>query len=436
MNKKANALYFLTASISIIMAAAAGAGVFESLNKELTGLVKKAEPYLVTIEAGSQDIGKVLVGSGILMSSEGHILTVASVVDELSEIRVVFQNGDSYGAELVGSDHYSGLALLKIEPVKRQLPKLGDPNKLEEGSWVIAIGNSFDMPSAVNLGVFSGLTDFGLLQLSMQSGPGGAGGAIFNTAGELVGILVAQPTETFSLLLPPEDQVRWRVKSRGAERDYRRYGLDLPSTGTSLAVPADKIAKLVAQLKDRGEVKRGYLGIRQARLTQREKKQRNVEGGVVVKDVVKDSPGEKGGLKADDILVKYNGISIKGPGHLLGLVRSSMPGDKARIEVLRDSATVEADVILGEASSDDFFGAGDFGNDWLALDVDRLTGKTLGLQDQLKSYSFDLSGQQGIKRPYHEADLKELDHKLDKLQHRLDELSSKIADLYLKLENK
>lgn len=431
MIKKANALYLLTASVLIIATAVTYGGVFESLNKELTGLVKRAEPFLVTIEAGNSDIGKMLVGSGVLLSNEGYILTAASVVDGPGDIRVVFHNGESFAAELEGSDQYSGLALLKIEPVDRDLPKLGDPYKLEEGSWVIAIGNSFDMPSAVSLGVFSGLTDMGLMQLSLQSSPGGAGGAVFNTDGELVGILIAQPTSTFSLWLPPEEQIKRRVKSYGSDSDRQYYGIDLPSTGTSLAVPANKIDKVIDQLKKHGEVKHGYLGIRQARLTQKEKSQYNLEGGVVVKDVIDDAPGARAGLKTGDILVKYNGIIIKGPGHLMGLVRSSIPGDTVHLEIQRDSTAVQASAVLGEAPRGGYFGAGNIRGNFLGNDYDRLSDKTLTLQNQLKNYSAALSD---LKAK--DSDIKRLNEKLDDLQNRLDELSAKIADLYQKLENK
>ena len=358
MKIKANVFLLIIATILFTTTITVSAGFLESLDEELTGIVSKAEPFLVTVEAEDHHLGRMFVGSGVLIDKDGYIITTASVVGDDNDIVVRFKNENSYPAEIIGVDRQSGLALLKIEPIDHQTPTFGDPRKLKEGSWITVIGNSYDIPSSVNFGVFSGITDNGLLQLSVQSDPGSSGGAVFNTKGEVIGILAAQTTETLSLFCP-EDKllgIKADIYNSYSMGRLKIFGIDIPSSNTSLAVPVDKLDKIIDQLKKYGEVKYGFLGIKQTGLNKRTRQDNNIEGGVLVTNVSKDSPAEKAGLLEDDIIVKFKGTPIKGPGHLYDLVRSHNPGDEIRLEILRDGSTKKVTVTLGEAANDEHFG--------------------------------------------------------------------------------
>lgn len=402
MCKKAN-VFLLTASILFLSTiTTANAGILQSLDEELTSLVKQTEPFLVTVESRGNHLDMLLVGTGVLIDKEGYVLTTTSVASDDDDISVTFKNGDSYPADFIGADNYSGLAMLKIEQVDRQTPNIGDPYRLKEGSWVIVIGNSYDMPSSVNFGIFSGVVDEGLLQLAVITNPGGSGGAVFNTKGELIGILVAKATETVSVYIPSSKNLRMKAYSSASSkiRSLQEVGVDLPSTGTSLAVPIDEVLKIVNQLKEYGEVKRGFLGISQRRLNKREMRRHDIDGGVYITDVSISSPAYEAHLKKGDIILKFDGVRVKGPEHLYGLVRSHLPGDKVELEILRDDSTVEIKVSLDEASDSRFFGNWEF-------------PKIYSMVDDLKA----------------DIDISDLKEKLKDLEERLQKLIEKIEEL-------
>jgi S1-C subfamily serine protease len=282
----------LFAAALIIFPANVEAGVLESLDNELTSLVALAEPFLVTVECRFNSNDNVYVGSGFLIDDEGYIISTTTVVGEAEAAKIIFKDGASYDAQIVGKDYHTGLALLQIEPVNRQIPVIGDSYDIREGSWVFVIGNSFEIPNAVNLGVYSGLTDEGFLQLSVQTGPGGSGSAVFNTKGELIGILVAQASETVSLNLPSRSDSAWISKARGPEgktspKTSETLGIDLPSSGISLALPAAKLESIVNQLKETGEAKHGFFGIRQKALSAAKKEEFGLTCGVEIVEVLK-----------------------------------------------------------------------------------------------------------------------------------------------------
>lgn len=401
MLKKVNVL-LLAVSIVLSSIVTANAGILQNLDDELTGLVKKTEPFLVTVESRGSHLDLLLVGTGVVIDKEGYILTTTSVATEDDDITVTFKDGKSYPADFIGADGYSGLAMLKIKPVDREIPKAGDAYKLKEGSWVTVIGNSYDMPSSVNFGIFSGITDEGLLQLSVATSPGSSGGAVFNTKGELIGILVAKATETVSAYIPNLKNLTVKAYSSATSRagGFHEVGVDLPSSATSLAVPIDKVLMVAEQLKKYGEVRRGFLGISQRRLSEREMKRHDIDGGVYVTDVSIDSPAYEAGLGKRDIILKFDGVTVKNPGHLYGLVRSHLPGDKVNLEILRGDSTIDVKVTLGEVSDNKFFASWEF--PWIHSIVDDLKV---------------------------DVDISDLQKKLEDMEKRLQKLFEKIEEL-------
>ena len=160
-----------------------------TLDKELSSLIKSTEPYLVTVRGDGNR--RNLVATGIVYNNEGYVIT-SSPAYFADHFKVTFANGESYEAEPVGVDHETGLAVLKIKGNRQfESPPWGTASSLKEGDWVLFVGNSYDNPSSVNIGTFSGIDDDGLLELGLNVKPGSSGGAVLNTDGKVIGILVA-----------------------------------------------------------------------------------------------------------------------------------------------------------------------------------------------------------------------------------------------------
>ncbi|MCD6160916.1 MAG: trypsin-like peptidase domain-containing protein [candidate division Zixibacteria bacterium] len=435
MKRIANVLLFFALTLLLTTSITAEAGILESINKEITALVKKAESYIVTVEAEDYHYNEIFVGSGILIDRDGYILTTSSVADSNDKIIVRFKDGDIYPAEIVGIDPESGAALLKIESVERQTPKFGDPGKLQDGAWVTVIGNSYDMPTAVNFGMFSGITDDGLMQLSAQSGPGNTGGAVFNAKGELIGMLVAQTAESVLLTPPYENHLKMNIKdSYPAESfAYMNQGINMQSNSASLALGIDKLNRIVDQLKKFGKVKHGFLGITQTELPKKIMQKNDLDGGVLVTEIISDSPANRAGLLKNDIIVKVENTLIEGTNHLYELIRSYMPGDVIKLEIIRDGSSMTIIATLGEAmvgSYKQYYDNHKMFNKNDDIWLDMTENFEEGLVE-FKEYLEELKNQNNFQAG---DSIDYLEEKLENVEHHLKGLTEKIAKLYDKLE--
>jgi S1-C subfamily serine protease len=434
----AKELYLKTFILVIFTTLVASAGVLENLDDELTSLVAKAEPYLVTVESQYSGSDKVLVGSGILIDNDGYILTTTSVIGAADKAKVAFKSGSDFAAVVVGRDFTTGLALLQIDPINKPLPILGDSYDIKEGSWIVVIGNSYEMSNAVNLGVYSGITDEGFLQLSVQTGPGSSGSAVFNTRGELIGVIVAQASETVTLNVPlGEERYINRASSGdkpGTTMTSVPIGVEMPTSGTSLAVPIGKLQGIINQIKAFGVVKHGLLGIRQQPLSTAAKKQYGVDSGVEITDVIDGSPAEKGGLLKGDIVIKVDDEPLKGTGHLYSIVRSHSPGDKVKFEVLHNGDRLTKLVVLGDAPNDGYFG---FIHNSTQPDK-RLYDQNLAeirdkLTDKIAKASEDLVT---IDKVELDKYLKAVDDRMAEMEGQIDQLTNKLNKLSQRFDKK
>jgi S1-C subfamily serine protease len=354
---------------------AVNAGLQGTLDTELTSLIKKTEPYLVTVKGDGE--WRNLIATGIVYNEEGYVIT-SSQTYKASQFEVSFAGGETYKAEPVGVDKETGLALLKIKgKTKFQVPQWGSTSSLKAGDWVLFVGNSYDQPSSVNIGTYRGMDDEGFLELSMNVGPGSSGGAVLNTDGEVVGVLIALEFSKNPMAL---------LKHGMNFGDYYVLGRSERSDETALAIPIDQTDAIVKQLVDYGKVKRGFLGISQKNLTEQEKKDHNIDGGVLIVDVVDDSPAEEAGLREDDIITEINDKKIDETSDLYYEVRSRKPGDKITIAYIRDNEKSKVDVELAESRQDYFLGSLDLQNFMPKLKVNNKLDLPLtdGLEEQMK----------------------------------------------------
>ncbi len=252
------------------------------------------------------------LGSGFVISKDGYILTNNHVIEKASDIRVKTFSGNVYKAKVVGKDPKLDVALLKITPKKDLTPlPLGDSSKLRVGEWVMAIGNPFGLSETVTVGIVSakgriiGMGPYdNFIQTDAAINPGNSGGPLINMAGEVVGINTAI------------------VKG---------------GQGIGFAIPIDMVKSILPQLKEKGKVVRGWLGVYVQEVTPELAKAFGLEKpeGALVSDVVKGSPADKAGIKSGDIIVEFDGKPVKAMHDLPRIVAATPPGKVVKVKVLR-----------------------------------------------------------------------------------------------------
>ncbi len=259
------------------------------------------------------------LGSGVIVSQEGHILTNNHVVEKADNIVVTLADKQQYKAKVVGTDPQTDLAVLKLEEKpKEALPVayLGNSQQLRVGEWVVAVGNPYGLSQTVTTGIVSakgvhnrGITSYeNFIQTDAAINPGNSGGALFNMKGELVGINTA-------------------ILSRSG-------GFQ----GIGFAIPVDLAKIVMTDLVENGKVSRGWLGVSIQDMDPTLAKALKLEkvGGALINEVFEDSPAQKGGLKPGDVVLSLRGEAIADANALRHRVAMLRPGEKVEFEVLRE----------------------------------------------------------------------------------------------------
>jgi len=270
------------------------------------------------------------MGSGVIVSPDGYIITNNHVVEGANELTVTLPDKRDFKGKVVGTDPKTDLAVVKIDASGLPHVRWGDSSKLQVGEYVLAVGNPFGLNSTVTLGIVSalgrgrmGITQYeDFIQTDAAINPGNSGGALVNTAGELVGINTAIISQTGG---------------------YQ---------GVGFAVPASMAKPVMESLVKTGKVVRGYLGVGIQDLTQDLAKSFGVKSakGALVGNVAEDSPAERAGLKQGDVIVAYQGKPIEDPGALQRDVTRTAVGTKALLKIIRDGHEQEVTVTIGEQS--------------------------------------------------------------------------------------
>jgi serine protease Do len=267
------------------------------------------------------------LGSGVIIEPSGVALTNAHVVGGASEVDVTLLDGTKHRAKVVGVDKKTDLAVLRLEAAGKRFPflPLGNSDDVQVGDWVLAVGSPFGLQATVTSGIVSAKArqigagpydDY--LQTDAAINPGNSGGPLVNMRGEVIGINTA----------------------------IVRGG-----SGIGFAIPATLARQISAQLLDHGKVTRGWLGVVMQPLTSDLAASFGAEGkkGALVSEVSPDSPADKAGLKAGDVVLEIDGHKVENPGDVARAVALVAPGRKARLAVWRDKAQKTVDIVLGEA---------------------------------------------------------------------------------------
>jgi len=267
-------------------------------------------------------------GSGFIINQEGYIITNEHVVHKADKIKVTLSDGREFTGEVIGSDTTSDMAIVKIKADHLPLVALGDSDKLRVGEIVVAIGNPYGLQQTVTMGVVSakgrsiptgieGRVYKDFIQTDTAINPGNSGGPLLNTKGEVVGINTA--------IIP-----------------YAQ--------GIGFAIPINIAKKNIDDLINLGKVRRSWLGVYIQEVTPEIAKQFNLTEakGVLVGDVVKNSPAEEVGIKTGDIIKKVNNEEVNSPEELQDKIGNIEIGKKTNIEIVRNGETISFVVKIGE----------------------------------------------------------------------------------------
>jgi serine protease Do len=313
----------------------------QALNEERRALVKAVVPAVVAVKTSKKiviqrqldpfefffgrprnsrsrdrdqrEFDQTALGSGVIVSNEGHIVTNNHVVDQADEIEVQLSDGRTVKARIVGADSQLDLAVLKIDNPGVKPLKLADSDAVQVGDFVLAIGNPFGLEETVTDGIISSTgrpnrTDIGqLLQTNAAINPGNSGGPLINLRGEVVGI---------------NEQI---ISSSGG------------SQGIGFAIPSNTVKMALESLLKRGRIIRGYLGIESRALQPGQSDQES--GGVVVDSVVPGSPAAEAGLQKGDVIHKFDNREVKSFSELRTLVAQAELNKKINLEISRNGKT-------------------------------------------------------------------------------------------------
>jgi serine protease Do len=312
------------------------------------------------------------VGSGVIVTKDGYILTNNHVVDNANEVKVTLNDGREFKAKVIGKDPKSDVAVIKINAEDLPAVVFADSSQAEVGDVVLAIGNPFNVGQTVTMGIISATGRGGMgienyedfIQTDAAINPGNSGGALVDAEGRLIGINTAI---------------------------YSRSG---GNQGIGFAIPTDEARGVMVSLIDHGKVVRGYLGVRIQDVTPLLAKEFNLKNdqGALVGEVEANGPADKAGLKSGDVILEFNGHKVTNSRRLQWEVADTAPGTSVPMEVLRNGSNKTLEVKVKEVPGEEQLAGNDTDNsghsDTLqgvgVSDIDSQTRQQMGIPDNIK----------------------------------------------------
>jgi serine protease Do len=316
------------------LGAESGLQLFQKLAAEIVSVSDQIKPSVVHIEvlAKRADVRNRGLGSGLIISPDGKIVTNHHVIERAQVITVILDDKSKYEASVLRKDRQTDLALLQIKP-QHPLPSavLGDSDKVSVGEWVLAVGNPYGFDRTVSFGIVSGkgryipdidsevplLNDF--IQTDALIDPGSSGGPLVNLKGEVIGI-----------------------NSVGIGR------------GQGFTIPSNVVKEVITRAEVEGRIRRGWLGLYPQPLTREMAEYLRIPRvrGILISDVQADSPAARAGLQSGDILVSFKGMPVEAEqeeevNRFVQLVTSQEPGTRVAIEIMRNGQKMEKTVEIG-----------------------------------------------------------------------------------------
>lgn len=361
---------------SAVISSLANESVLQRLEKDFQKVVTDARPSVVKVVATQvvplplpPNVEELVftrqnIGSGIVIDTAGHVVTTTFEMETPSKIEVIFNNKKVASAHLIGTDKLTDIAVLRITntpsesapPTNAIKPKVsgkrieltpprqwGDSSKIDTGSWVVTIGSTYGHSPIVSFGVVGGWDTLPnqlcgeLIKINAAVTPGNSGGAVVNTSGEVVGMILAvltEPTRPNS----PTDALFEKQGNIDIARLLQAPSLGIRNQEITFAIPIETVHTVAKEIIEHGKVARGWLGV-------------DVdvgELGVLVTGVIENSPAHKGGLLPQDLILEFNDVPVHSYAELLRCVVSKRPDTEVRLKIGRNGAEQHRTVVLGE----------------------------------------------------------------------------------------
>ncbi|MCX6571454.1 MAG: PDZ domain-containing protein [Candidatus Aminicenantes bacterium] len=330
MNRMIKPALVIMASIAVLApsfgAKTAGA---KGLEPDITGVAKKVFPSVVRVEVQNHTRR---VATGVVIEKGGYIVTTALISPREEKITVTTSEGKRIDAEFLGFDTETQLALLKAKDAGLPALAPGKAADLAPGSWICVIGVSPEQTATVTQGIVSSVAE-DKLRLNVWVTPGSSGGPVVDANGRMVGLLRGIYMEEKPVVF------QFRDKEQSGSGYVFSSRAEAPSSGMALAVPVDVVKDISAQIKDKGKVERGWLGVGIVL---------NEEGRTEIGSTDPDSPAELAKLQTGDVVLKIGDKDVSSPDVLAAEIRKRKPGQDVTLQVERDGKPMDVKVKLGE----------------------------------------------------------------------------------------
>lgn len=321
---------FLVGTAHLFFTIHLGGTLLDNNIKEIT---KKVVPSVVKVESIN---GMRKVATGVVIGKDGFIVTTALVSPVGTEISVETSEGKKYEAEFIGMDPVTHIALVKAGANEWKSIEWGEKKNIEVGSWISVVSVSPENSPAVTEGIVSSIAE-DKIRLNVCVMPGSSGSPVINEKGQMVGLIRGVYSGQTEFGVYDDDDIDRRL-SRGT---FSLSIIGTPISGLAVAIPIDVVKKVATEIKEKGKVQRGWLGVSIIE---------NQVEEIEVLDVDKDSPAEKAGLKKGDVVLQFDKEKVISPDMLAHKIRMHKPGDKVEIMIKRGTGTENIKVELGEYS--------------------------------------------------------------------------------------
>ena len=336
-------LYTAVFGYSMVVNARSNESILNQMQQELSGLIKIAEPSVVTISSKtsfSYPVNKVnkifslfsseeektvsykMICTGLIYDANGYIITKSKELKDNEEITVTLYDGRTYEPEFIGFDPQTDIMALKIDSQDLTVPKFKRGEKIQTGEWIAVIGNSMGCPASLSLGLMNRFVKGDMFQFSAMVSPGNSGSPIFDIEGNVVGILMAQ------------------LESR---HGFRGGKIQSIFSNVGLALSIDKVDQVMQDLIAIHEDDSGWLGVLF--------KSDSLNGNrVVIEEVIPNTPAHISGLMENDLVITYNNNSVESKEELVELIKATKPGSVIPINIIRQNNRLNVFVEIGNMS--------------------------------------------------------------------------------------